>query len=197
VAWLNVVLHAIGLVFAVVAMRPGTPAAPLAERMAYLAARPPGWTAGWLVWMGCAVTLVVFMVMLARRDRSSLTRTAAMLAILGAVLDLACDAAYIVLLPARAAGDVSRFVTFERVLTAASLTGANGLYSIAVLVATLGVAPSAGVARWSGLLTFTGGVMMAVAGLTFDPVHVIVATAITIPSFLAWTLAVSSPPRRG
>jgi hypothetical protein len=40
-AWINVGLHAVGLVLAAAAMRPGTPAAPLLERIR-LAARPAG-----------------------------------------------------------------------------------------------------------------------------------------------------------
>lgn len=194
-AWASVVVHVAGLAFALAAMRRGTPAAPLLERIAYLAARPAGWIAGWLVWMACAITLVAFMLLLARGVPSPLTRAGAVLALLGAVLDLACDAAFAWVLPERAAGDVSRFVSFERVLTTASLTGANGLYSVAVLLATLGLPRQWVAARWLGALTFLGGMILAAAGLTGDPRHVMVGTAATIPCFLAWTLAASSSRR--
>lgn len=194
-AWVNLVLHAAGLLLAAAAMEPGTPAAPLTGRIAYLAARPAGWTAGWLVWMACALALVAFMVLLARAHPSPLTRAAARLACAGAVVDIACDAAYIGLLPARAAGEVPRFLAFERHLGLASLTGANGLYSLAVLVATLGLPAGAKASRGLGVLTFAAGLALAAAGLTGDPRHVMAGTALTIPSFLAWTLAVSSPSR--
>ena len=103
-AWINVGLHAVGLVFAAAAMKPGTPAAPLLERIRYLAARPAGWTAGWLVWIACAVALVAFMRLLARAHPSPFATAAVTLAVVGAVIDVTCDVTYIFVLPARAAG---------------------------------------------------------------------------------------------
>jgi hypothetical protein len=196
-AWANVALHVAGLALAVVFMRPGTPAVPPLERIAYLAARPPGWIAGWLVWMGCAVALGAFMVLLARRHPAPLPRAGAVVGLLGAVLDLACDLAYIAALPARAAGDVAAFVVFERRLTAMSQTGANGLYSVAVLLCTIGLGAAGGpVSRTLGAITFAGGLLLAAAGLTGDQRAVMAGTAIAIPAFLGWTLAVSSPRAR-
>jgi hypothetical protein len=194
-AWINVGLHVAGLALAAVTMKPGTPAASLLERIRYLAARPAGWTAGWLVWILCALALVAFMRLLARAHPSPFAVAAATFAVLGAVVDVTCDLAYILVLPARAAGDVSNFLVFERRLAAASLTGANGLYSLAVLVATLGLPASAGLTRGLGVLTFLAGLVLAGAGLTGDPRHVMVGTALTIPLFLAWSLAASSSPR--
>jgi hypothetical protein len=193
-AWVNVGLHVVGLVFAAATMKPGTPAAPVLERIGYLASRPPGWTAGWLVWIACACALVAFMVLLARAHPSPFTRAAAMLAILGAVVDVTCDVAYIAVLPARAAADVSTFLVFEGRLGRASLAGANGLYSVAVLVATLGLPAAARLTRGLGLLTFVAGLVLAMGGFTGDPRHVMVGTALTIPLFLAWSLAASASP---
>jgi hypothetical protein len=193
-AWINVGLHVAGLVFAAATLKPGTPAAPLMERIQYLAARPAGWTAGWLVWILCALALVAFMLLLARVHSAPLTTAAAMLAGAGALVDVVCDLAYIVILPARAAGDVSSFLVFERRLGTASLTGANGLYSLSVLVATLALPAGARLTRGLGLLTFVAGLLLAGAGLTGDPRHVMVGTALTIPLFLAWSLAASSSP---
>jgi hypothetical protein len=194
-AWINVGLHVLGLVFAAVAMRPGTPAAPVLERIRYLAARPLGWSAGWIVWIACAVALVAFMLLLARSHPSALATAAATSSILGAVVDVTCDVTYIFVLPARAAGDVSRFLDFEQHLATASLTGANGLYSLAVLVATLGLPATATLSRGLGVMTFVSGLVLAGAGLTGDPYHVMAGTALTIPFFLAWSLAASASPR--
>jgi hypothetical protein len=196
VAALGAALHGAGLVLAALAMRPGTPAAPLLERLVYLARRPGGWVAGWLVWVACAATLVVFMALLARARPSSLTRAAALLTAAGAVVDVAGDLTYAFVLPARAAGDVASFLRFERGLSLASLTAANGLYSIAILVATLGLPRRWTAARRLGFLTFAGGAWLAWAGVTGDPRHVALATAVTIPSFVAWTLAVAAAVRR-
>jgi hypothetical protein len=188
-------LHAAGLVFALLAMRPGTPAAPLFDRIRYLAGRPAGWTAGWLVWIACAAALVAFMVVLDRAFPSPGTRAAAALAIAGAALDLTCDLAFAFLLPSRAGGEVSSFLRLERTLALASLTGANGLYSIAILAATLGLPRAWVVARGLGVVTFLGGALLAVAGVTTDPGQVLVATAIAIPAFVLWTLTVAAAAR--
>ena len=192
IAWANVVLHLAGLALAALFMRPGTPAVPLLERLAYLAPRPPGWTGGWVVWMGCAATLAAFMVLLARARPLPLVRAAAVVALLGAVLDVACDLAYAGALPGHARSDVADFVVFERRLTALSQTGANGLYSVAILLGTIGLDRAPALARVLGAVTFVGGSVLALAGLTGDQVQVMAGTAIAIPAFLAWTLVVSA-----
>jgi hypothetical protein len=165
---------------------------PLLERLAYLASRPPGWIAGWVVWMGCAVALAAFMVLLARMSPSPLVRAGALLALAGAALDIACDAAYVLALPALARGELGDFLAFERRLTALSQTGANGLYSVAILLCTIGLDRAPARARLLGAVTVVGGLVLALAGLTGNQFQVMAGTAIAIPAFLAWTLLVSS-----
>ena len=194
-AWTSAFLHAVGLALAVTTMNPGTPAFPVPQRMAYVAARPGGWVAGWLVWVTCALALVAFMALLARAHPLAATRAALVLALGGAAIDIGCDLVYAWVLPARAAGDVAGFLAFERALSAASLTGANGLYSLSVLVSSLAL-PAETTARRLGLLTFAGGAVLAAAGLIGDPRLVIAGTAVTIPAFVAWSLSVSSLPPR-
>lgn len=196
VAAVGAALHAAGLVLALFAMRPGTPAVPLPDRLAYVAGRPAGWIAGWLVWMMCAVALVAFLVLLARACPSSWTRAAAGLAALGAAVDLTCDAAYAFSLPGRAAGDVAGFLRFEHGLSLASLAGANGLYSLAILAATVGLPRTWITSRGLGVLTFVGGALLAAAGFTSNPWHVLIGTAITMPAYVAWTLTVAIAVRR-
>lgn len=188
-------LHGAGLVFALLAMRPGTPAAPLFDRLRYLAGRPAGWTAGWLVWIACAVALVAFVVVLDRAFPSPWTRAAVGLTLAGAALDITCDLMFAFALPVRAAGDVASFLRLERTLALTSLTGANGLYSIAILAATLGLPRAWVVARGLGFATFVGGALLAIAGVTADPRHVLLATAVTIPAFVLWTLTVAAAAR--
>ena len=190
-AAVNVALHVLGLALAAIVMRPGTPAAALPARMGYLAARPLGWMVGWLVWVLCAAALATFMILLARAMPSRATRAGAALALVAAGIDVACDVAYAWLMPARAAGSVASFVTLESRLGPLSLTVANGLYSAAVLMSTLGLPRTAVLARALGVFTFLAGMGLAAAGLTGNPWHVVVGTALTIPSFMAWTLAVS------
>jgi hypothetical protein len=191
VALAGALLHLLGLAFALFALRPGTPAAPLLERLAYLARRPAAWVAGWLVWIVCAAALVAFVALLARVRPSSWTGWAVRLAAAGAVLDVVCDLVYALVLPGRAAGEVAAFLRLERALAVASLTGANGLYTIAILAATLGLPREWVLARALGFATSAGGLLLAIAGLTGDPGHALVGTALTIPPYLFWTLLVA------
>src|SRR5262245_11577186 len=100
-AWINVVLHLLGLVLAGLGMRPGSPLVELAARQEYVAQSPPLWWLGWSIWMLCALALVCFFAALGSRfpERSSTTRLALALAASGAAVDLFCDAIYITVLP--------------------------------------------------------------------------------------------------
>jgi hypothetical protein len=196
-AWLNVALHLGGLAFAVAALRPGTPIVPPDDRVAYLAQRPLGWSLGWAAWMLCALALVAFLAVLARvvPEPSAALVPAVMLASAGAAVDLVCDTLYITVLPGLAAEGASPlFLTVERALGAAGAVVANGLYSVATLVATLALRARPQVpsfVRWLGYLTFAGGMLMVAAGFTGDPEHLQLATGATIVPYMAWTLGVA------
>jgi hypothetical protein len=194
-AWTNVVLHVLGLVAAVVWMRPGTAAHPLASRMAYLATTPGGWRLGWCVWALCALTLLAFLGVLAASRPGPSTQAAFSIACAAAAVDLTCDTLFAVVLPrAASAGSAETFLLLERGINAASLTVANGLYSVAVLVASRGVDVT-GVAearqRTLAVATFVAGLVLAAGGLTGDPRHVELATGPTLGLFMAWTLVVA------
>jgi len=192
-AGLNVGLHLVALVLAVVGLRPGTPLVPAAERVAYLAERPVGWSLGWAAWMLCALALVAFLAVLARVVPSAIVSTATLLAAAGAAVDLVCDTLYITVLPTLAqGGPTPLFLAAERALGASGVVVANGLYSVAVLLATVGLGPRVpALVRGLGYATFAGGMLMVAAGFTGDPRHLELATGATIVPFLAWTLGVA------
>ena len=196
-AWLSVGLHVVGLVLAVVGMRPGTPLVPAAERVAYLAGRPLAWSLGWAAWMLCALALVAFLAVLAHvvPQASAVLGAAVMLAAAGAAIDLACDTLFITVLPGLAAGGPTPlFLAVERALGAGGVVVANGLYSVAILLATVGLraAPEVpAVLRVLGYATFAAGMLMVAAGFTGDPRQLEIATGLTILPFLAWTLGVA------
>ena len=71
---------------------------------------------------------------------------------------------------------------------------ANGLYSVAILLATLGlrVRPEVpALVRGLGYATFAAGMLMVAAGFTGDPRHLKIATGATILPFMAWTIGVA------
>src|SRR5689334_3304241 len=96
-AWLSVGLHALGLAFAQLGMRPGTPLVAVAERRAFLAAAPLGWSLGWGVWMLCALSLLLFYALLVERIAPRSGRLALALVTAGVAVDLLCDAAQLTL----------------------------------------------------------------------------------------------------
>ena len=196
-AWTSVGLHVAGLVLAVVGMRPGTPLVPAADRAAYLADRPLAWSLGWAVWMLCALALVAFLAVLAHvvPEAPAVLGAAVTLCAAGAAIDLTCDTLFITVLPGlAAAGPTPLFLTAERALGAGGVVVANGLYSVATLLAAIGLraAPTVPAAvRGLGYATFGAGMLMVAAGFTGDPGQLEIATGLTILPFLAWTLGVA------
>jgi hypothetical protein len=181
-----------GLVLALLAMRPGTPSAPLSLRTEYLAGRPLGWTIGWAVWALCALALLWFMALLNECRASVGTRLALALTTAGVAVDLTCDAWYVTVLPEMAAGaPAESFRLLERLIGVASLAGANGLYSAAVLVAaaTLDRVPTAATAL--GWATGLSGLALAAAGLAGSPHAVEVCTGPTVGFFMAWAIVLA------
>jgi hypothetical protein len=198
-AWLNVALHVAGLALAAIGMRPGTPAAPLEERVAYLSGGPLGWTLGWAAWMACALALVAFLSALVYRleahplgEKVWLARLGLTIAVVGAAFDLLCDSIYILVLPMLAgrrpfAEDL--FLTVERVTGIASMFVANGAYSTGILLIVLELRR-----RASRLTTTIGcavagfGFLLAAAGLTGVAWHAEYATGPTIGLFCVWVV---------
>jgi hypothetical protein len=192
-AAINVVVHAAGLALAATEMRKGTPLAGW-ERMPWLAGDPFAWTLGWVVWMACAIALVAF-VFAAARASDAPPRTArwiVLLAVVGAGIDMVCDALWIVWIPGLAAEDPALFVTVERALGALGQIGANGLYSIAVLMCAMQF--ERWIIRLPGMGTFAAGMAMVAAGIVGSADLLAIATGPTIGLFCAWSIAVAVWP---
>lgn len=190
-AWVNVAAHVAGLALAALAMRPGTPLVSLDERLRYLADSPPGWAAGWAVWMACVVVLVALLAAVAHQlGRPCLASLAVTLAVAGGAVDLVCDLIHIQITPALAAGgERSQFVTWEQLATAGGMVVANGCYTIATLLMTLCLGGRPGVSPWltaAGWGVFVCGMAMVAAGLFRWPQMVAWSTGPTIGLFCVW-----------
>jgi hypothetical protein len=169
-AWANVTVHILGLVLAWFGMRPGSVVVPFAERTAYLAGRPPGWTWGWGVWMVCTLLLVAYMAALRlRAPRHSLAaRLALVFTASGMAVDLLADAVQIQVLPLAAGTDAAGavFLAFERL------------------------------ALTAGAATVGSGAFLALSGLLPSPELLAAATGPTIGFYSLWTLLVAHDLRR-
>jgi hypothetical protein len=193
-AWINVLLHALGLVFAAVGMRPGSPLADLDDRTAYLSLWPAGWYLGWMTWACCAVVLVLFFRELAALRMFHRGRIALGLATLGCLIDLVGDATQALVLPALARGGspwLTSFLRVEKMASLAGLTVANGLYCVAILQLSLESGTATGLSRrlWlAGWGTFAFGMLLVAAGLTGIFELAALGTGPMIGFYMIWVL---------
>lgn len=169
---------------------------PLAERMAYLASRPAGWSWGWGIWMLCTLLLVSFMAALRRQlPGSAAAHLALVLTAAGMAIDLLCDVIQIQVLPTAAGTGPSHpdlFLAFERLAFTGGLTVANGLYTAGVLLMNVclrGLVRSP--ARIAGWVAVLAGFALAAAGFVPSPLLLQISTGTTIVFYSLWTVLVA------
>jgi len=198
-AWANVALHVFGLAVSWFGLRPGSVAAPLAERMAYLADRPAAWSWGWGIWMLCTLLLVSFMAVLwgLLPGKPVTAQLALVLTAAGMAADLLCDVIQIQVLPLAAGAGPDLFLAFERLAFTGGVTVANGLYTLGVLLMTASLGRLVGApARLAGWATVLAGFVLAATGVIPSPVLLQGATGATIGLYSLWTVLVSRDLRR-
>jgi hypothetical protein len=184
--------HLLALALAGASIAPGTMDPDPTTRAAYLAGRPAGWTVGWMLWMASAITLVAFLAVVAERWPSPLTRLAVVFSAAAAAVDLSADTLQITMRPAlAAAGPTPAFIAAEIALDCVGFVAANGIYSCAVLLASLGLPPEGRLTRVLGVATFLAGMTLAAAGFTLNPRHLQVTAGATMVCFVGWALAVT------
>jgi hypothetical protein len=195
-AWLNVGLHLLGLVFAAVGMRPGSPLMSLADRQAYLARIPAGWSVGWGTWMLSSLALVAFFAVLAHHlpEHAALARLAVVVVAAGAMVDLFCDGIYITVLPALAARGSeaeAAFLAAEGMALAGGLIVANGAYSVGTLLLTFCLRRRPGIRPLLvglGYAVFGLGMVLVVAGLARNAHLAAFATVPTVGLYCLWAV---------
>jgi hypothetical protein len=189
----SAVVHGLGLGAALLLMREGTPLVPLADRLEYLREHAARWQLGWAVWIGCAVALLSFAAVLARRIRSPLGWVALGTMGMAAAIDLGCDVLYVTAFLEAARGAEADFLALERALGFASVTIGNGLYTLGVLIFTLAlrgeVLPRFTRAAAAGCVV--AGTLMAIAGVFGSAEGLAAATGPTIALFAAWSILVA------
>jgi hypothetical protein len=146
--------------------------------------------------MLCAVLLVALLAAVTWRlgERAELARLGLTVAVLGAGVDLFCDAVYLLIFPTLASGEPppeQLFLTVERATGIGSLVVANGAYSVAILLISAALHARPGVSRltcWLGYAVGLAGLGLAAAGFTGDPTHAAWATPPTIGLFCVWAV---------
>jgi hypothetical protein len=188
VAWLNVVVHAVGLGMAL-KMRPGTPLVPLEERMTFLAAAPLGWQLGWAVWALAALALLAYFVILSEYLDSPVRRAALACVAAAIAVDLSCDSLQIVLLPMAAHGQAGIFLLIERAVGLLGTLIANGLYTLAAVLVTFRLRRP--IDRILGAALGAAGAAMCVGGLLDLPRVIEISTGPTIILYCGWAISLA------
>ena len=194
-AWANVLVHLLALGLALVGLRPGSPLFALEDRLAYLAGHRALWSLGWAAWMLCTLALIAFFAALVRAAPGDGLRLALGISLAGGAVDLCCDLVQMTL-PALAdePPPARLFRTLERVAGAGGLVVANGGYTLATLLATLGLRGSPGLSPLvvpAGWGVFAFGALLVVAGLTDVTLLAVLATGPTMALFCTWAVLVA------
>jgi hypothetical protein len=194
VAWFAVATHVVAAGGMLFLLRRGLPGFPEDERLAYMAAHRAAWLGGWMVWQLAAISLLAFYVVLARRLNTPLAMFALPPAIAGLALDIASESRYMAILP-ELRGDA--FVTLDRELEVLIGYGANGLYTVALVllvVAGWRVLPIS--ARVLSVPVAISGFALAYASLVHDARLETITSAILFPLFTLMLMAIALWLRR-
>ena len=182
-------LHAAALLAMLLVLRGGTEAEPrLAARMAYVHAHAAAWRAGFAVWMLAGMSIVALYAWWAAALRS---RAAAVSALILACAGLACDlsgeALYAGWLPLLS-GDAARFEQIQRLGTVLTAVFANGLYTAAGIVLTLGTPGLPRRMRALAWVVWTAGVVLSAAGAMGWAMGLVAASGVLFPALVLLAL---------
>lgn len=189
IAWLAAATHVVGAAGMLFLLRRGLPGFAEDERLAYIAAHRGAWIGGWLVWQLAAVSLIAFYAVLALRLKGVLSMTAMACAAAGISLDIACESRYMAVLP-ELRGDA--FVALDRELEVLIGYGANGLYTVALVL--LVIAGRRALPKFAIALTVPvaiSGFALAYASLVHDARLETITSAILFPLFTLFLMAIA------
>ena len=170
-------------------LRRGLPGFPEDERLAYIAAHRVAWIGGWLLWQLAAVSLMAFYGVLALRLRGVLSVTAMACATAGLSLDIACESRYMGVLP-ELRGEA--FAALDRDLEVLIGYGANGLYTVALVLLVLAgwrVLPKTALVLFGPVAA--SGFALALASLAHSPRMETITSAILFPLFTLFIMVIA------
>ncbi|MFL5385788.1 MAG: hypothetical protein ACJ8GN_25005 [Longimicrobiaceae bacterium] len=182
-------LHAAAGLAMLLVLRGGTEAEPrLAARMAYVHAHAAAWRGGFAVWMLAGISVLAFYAWWARAVRS---RRAALAVLVVAGLGLTCDlsgeALYVGWLPLLT-DDAARFDQVQRLGTVLTAVFANGFYTAAGIVLTLGTPGLPGRVRALAWVVWVAGAALSVCGAVGWAAGLVAASGVLFPALVLLAL---------
>jgi hypothetical protein len=179
------VTNLVAIVAMATVLRFGTEIVPLsADRIAYIAAHPVLWRAGWSTWIAAAVSLVAFYAWWGGfLERPAWGAAAVAIAAAGLSFDLAGESLLIGWLPR----DYDRLARSATLLSGAA---ANGLYTLAGIVLTVATRSLRGVLRALTWAIWLAGAALTVLALAGSPLGIAISTTIVFVMFCPWVLLV-------
>jgi len=188
--WCCAGLHVLGLAVMGLFLRPGMLTEPeVARRADYIGGQSAAWTAGWSVWMACAVSLVAFYAWWgARLAAHRLAMCGVLLAGLGSVCDLSGESiSALLLVESSSLPDLAKFQLQERVATLLTAGAANLLYTLGGIVLMLGTPDFPQLVQRAMWITWLASAGMTLAALFDHAAGLVAFTAVLFPLLIAWT----------
>jgi len=181
-------LHAAAGMAMLLVLRGGTEAEPrLAARMAYVHAHAAAWRAGFAVWMMAGVSVLALYAWWAAAARSRRIAWAALvLAGAGLACDLSGEMLYAGWLPLT--DDPARFDHLQRVGTVLTAVFANGFYTVAGVVLTLGTPGLPRGVRALAWVVWVAGVVLSVCGAAGWSAGLVAASGVLFPALVLLAL---------
>lgn len=170
-------------------LRGGTEAQPsLAARMAYVGAHAAAWRAGFAVWMlAGASVLALYAWWASAVPRQRLGVAAITIAAAGLACDLTGESLYAGWLPLLT-GDADRFNQVQRIGTVLTSVFANGFYTIAGIVLTLGTPMLPRRVRALAWIAWAAGVALSVCGAIGWAAGLVAASGVLFPALVLLAL---------
>ncbi len=182
-------LHAAAGAAMLFVLRGGTEAQPsLAARMAYVEAHAAAWRAGFAVWMAAGVSVLAFYAWWASAlPRTRLAVAAMAIAAVGLACDLTGESLYIAGLPPLT-DDAAGFAHLQRVGTVLTSVFANGFYTIAGIVLTLGTPELPRPVRALAWVVWVAGIALSVCGAMGWAAGLVAASGVLFPALVLLAL---------
>lgn len=182
-------LHAAAGLAMLLVLRGGTEAQPsLAARMAYVGAHAAAWRAGFAVWMMAGISvLALYAWWAAAVPRQRLAVAAIVVAAAGLACDLTGESLYAGWLPLLA-GDAARFGQVQHVGTVLTSVFANGFYTLAGIMLTLGTPVLPRRVRALAWVVWVAGIALSVFGAVGWAAGLVAASGVLFPALVLLAL---------